>query len=78
MEGASLYITVAIGAFILLLLGLFIFRKKKAKISPLLNISLMLIILSLFFEKRVIAYPIIGLAVIIAVVDAFIKLKKKR
>ncbi len=78
MENSSIYISIAIIAFILIFLGLFIFRKNKEKLSNLLNAALIMIVFSMFFDERIIAYPLIGLGIVLVIIDAWIKLKKKR
>lgn len=77
MEASSTYIVIAIVAFLLIVLALIFVKRNKQKPSNLLNVAFLIIVFSMFFDERIIAYPLLGLAVILAVIDAIIKIKKK-
>ena len=77
MESITIYIIMAVIALVLIVLGLFFLRKSKQKPSNLLNAAFLIIVFSMFFDERIIAYPLLGLAVVLAIIDAVIKIKKE-
>lgn len=79
MNASQIYILIALLGLLLIGIALVIIKKskKKSKLTLLTSIAFVLIIGSFAFENRLIAYPILGVAVVLAVIDMIIKLKKK-
>jgi hypothetical protein len=70
---------IAILALLLIAIALFIIRrgKKREKLTPLASIAFFFILASFLFDERLIAYSLLGIAVVLAVIDMIIKLRKK-
>lgn len=75
------YILIAVMSLFLILIFLILFKKKnkkKNKLSPLAGLSMMFIIAGIVFGNyRIVGYSLLGIGIILALVDIFIKLRKK-
>lgn len=82
MEASQIYILIAIIALLIIgILFIFIVKKKKKRnaLTPLTGLAFAFIIAGIVFgDDRKVGYSLMGIGVLLAVIDMFIKLKKKR
>ncbi len=80
MEVSQIYIIIAIVTLaIIALLVIFVWKnKKKNKLTPLTGLAFGFIIAGILFtDSRWLAYGFFGAAIVLAVIDMIMKMKKK-
>jgi dipeptide/tripeptide permease len=81
MESSQIYILISI--IVLLVIGVMVFlirkNKRQKQLTPLAGLAFGFILLGIIFgDSRLVGYSLMGIGVLLAVVDMFRKLKKKR
>lgn len=80
MNASQAYIAISIG--VLLLIALFIFftgRKETERgLNPLAGLAFGFVLAGILFgEERLIGYSLLGIGVVLALIDIFIRLKRR-
>ena len=80
MDASQIHILISVVVLLIIFVLVFFVKKNKKheKLSPLASFAFVFIILSMFFDSRSIAYSLIVIGVILAVVDIFMKSKKRK
>lgn len=75
-DASTIYLAIAILAFVLILTALFLQRKKTKELSRLTLLALMLVFAGGAVESRLIGYLLVGIGILVAAYE-FIKNRKK-
>jgi hypothetical protein len=81
MELSQIYILISILALFIIAIILFFVRKDKKgnRLSILGGLGLIFVLGGIIFgESKLVAYSLMGIGVLLAVIDMFIKLKKRK
>ena len=81
MEASQVYILISIIVLLAIMIIVFFVKrgKKKEKLTPLASISFGFVIAGIVFaDNRLIGYSLMGIGILLAVIDAIRKFRKKR
>jgi len=81
MEASQIYILIGIIALAIIAMAVFFSGKnrKEKRLTPLAQYSFVFIILGILFgDNWLIGYGLMGIGILLAVIDIFKKLKKKK
>jgi uncharacterized membrane protein len=78
MNTSQIYIIISIATLVFVVILFLAARKKGNKLTPLLGLAWALVLAGIIFgENRLIGYSLIGAGVVLAVIDMFIRPKRK-
>ncbi len=78
MNAAQVYIAISIIVLAVIALLMFVFKKRRAKLTPLTGLAFGFILAGMIFgDERIVGYSLMGIGVILAFVDMIMRLKKK-
>jgi hypothetical protein len=81
MSAPQIYVLIAITSLLLIAVSLILIKKNKKpiKLSPLRGLSFAFVIAGICFgENRILGYGLMGIGIILAFIDVYKKLKKKK